>query len=42
MSIYDAKPWLRSYDRNVTVEIPIPESTYLDYVEKGPKDDPQR
>ncbi|MBT7891432.1 MAG: AMP-binding protein, partial [Deltaproteobacteria bacterium] len=42
MTVYSEKPWLKSYDKHVTAEIPIPEVTYLDFLEKGLKADPDR
>lgn len=35
MATYDDMPWLKFYDDQVKKEIPIPETTYLDFMEKG-------
>lgn len=40
MSGYSEKPWLKSYDKHVTEEIPIPEISFLDFLDKGLKSDP--
>ncbi len=42
MTVYDEKPWLKSYDKFVTPEIPIPEISYLELLEKGLKNDPDK
>ncbi len=35
MISYSNKPWLKWYDEHVTPEIPLPEFTMLDFLEKG-------
>ncbi|MBF0397968.1 MAG: AMP-binding protein [Desulfobacterales bacterium] len=42
MTKYDDKPWLKSYDENVTPEIEIPNKTYVDLLEEGMNFKPQR
>ncbi len=41
MTTYDDKPWLGSYDKHVDKDIPIPEMTYLEFMEKGLTHDPE-
>jgi len=35
MTSYNDKPWLKWYDEHVTAELPLPKSTFLDFLEKG-------
>jgi len=42
MSVYESKPWLKWYDEGVKPEIEIPDKTYLDFLEQGLSDDPER
>ncbi len=42
MTVYSGKPWLASFDKHVTEEVPIPELGYLDYLEKGLKANPDK
>ncbi len=42
MMTYDEKPWLKHYDKHVTPEIPIPEISYLEILEKGLSNDPDK
>lgn len=41
MGIYSERPWLKSYDKHVTAEIPIPEISFLEFLEKGLRADPE-
>jgi len=40
MTVYDDMPWLKHYDPHVSPEIPLPEVSYLDVLEKGLSSDP--
>ncbi|MCP4578735.1 MAG: long-chain fatty acid--CoA ligase [Deltaproteobacteria bacterium] len=42
MTSYAEKPWLKWYDPHVTEEIPVPDISYLEFMEKGLKSDPNR
>ncbi|MFO7558969.1 MAG: AMP-binding protein [Desulfobacterales bacterium] len=42
MSVYESKPWLKWYDEGVKPEIEIPDKTYLDFLEEGLSDNPDR
>ncbi|MFH2128989.1 MAG: AMP-binding protein [bacterium] len=42
MTSYGEKPWLNWYDAHVTEEIPIPGTTYLEFLKKGLQADPDR
>jgi acyl-CoA synthetase (AMP-forming)/AMP-acid ligase II len=42
MTVYESKPWLKWYDEGVKPEIEIPEKTYLDFLEEGLSDNPDR
>ena len=42
MSIYDARPWLKSYDAHVPADIEIPAVTYTALLEEGLTAQPQR
>ncbi len=42
MTSYAEKPWLKGYDGHLTENIPMPENSYLDFLEKGLKNDPNR
>jgi len=42
MSIYDDKPWLRSYDAGIPAEIDLPATTYAALLEEGLHARPQR
>lgn len=42
MSVYESKPWLKWYDEGVKPEIAIPDKTYLDFLEEGLSDNPDR
>ena len=35
MTVYDERPWLRSYDAGIAPDIDVPEGTYLDMLERG-------
>lgn len=40
MSIYSERPWVKSYDKHVSPDIPVPEVSYLDFLMKGLTADP--
>jgi long-chain acyl-CoA synthetase len=42
VTVYDSKPWLKSYDPWVDPEITIPDETYVDMMDRAIKYDPQR
>ncbi len=42
MTTYSEKPWLKWYDAHVTEEIPVPDISYLEFLEKGLNKDPDK
>lgn len=42
MTSYESKPWLQWYDEGVEPEIEIPDKTYLDFLEEGLSENPER
>lgn len=40
MSVYDERPWLRSYDPGITPELNVPNETYVDLLERAMKSCP--
>jgi len=42
MTAYESKPWLQWYDEGVEPEIEIPDKTYLDFLEEGLSENPDR
>ena len=42
MTAYERKPWLQWYDEGVEPEIEIPDKTYLDFLEEGLSENPDR
>lgn len=42
MTPYDEKPWIKHYDKHVKPEIPIPNISYLELLERGLRNDPEK